>query len=378
MSRPKNHHYVPRHFLRAWDLEDKLNVLHLESEGVFQEDISKVCSRNYFYGNPPTVETEISNLEGYQARPLNTLRDGSNLTDLSDEEIRLLLSFVTTQRSRTKAMKEDINTGEEFLRDAVRDDMEADRYEEFIEWTSDLSEEEKEDTIVEASLLGTHYYIISLGIFAYIGIQDLDAVMIRNVTDRDFIVCDAPVVHDNPRYKAFRGLVLAALGNRGLQLFCPVDRNRMLLLYDPEVYQLESNSRRQVLIKSPEVVDQLNLLQLHNAEEIVMSRPGSEQYVLELYDRIEEVRRRKEITETIETELGDNVEVDKVPPYQVPKLSPELPGYSLRDRLSYKKKRPRSQAPKSQRVVHRIFNEAGAPDLALICAIRFFEELLEQ
>ena len=152
----------------------------------------------------------------------------------------------------------------------------------------------------------------------------------------------------------------------------------MLLLYDPEVYQLESNSRRQVLIKSPEVVDQLNLLQLHNAEEIVMSRPGSEQYVLELYDRIEEVRRRKEITETIETELGDNVEVDKVPPYQVPKLSPELPGYSLRDRLSYKKKRPRSQAPKSQRVVHRIFNEAGAPDLALICAIRFFEELLEQ
>ena len=56
-------------------------------------------------------------------------------------------------------MKEDINTGEEFLRDAVKDDMEAERYEEFIEWTSDLSEEEKEDTIVETSLLGTHYYI---------------------------------------------------------------------------------------------------------------------------------------------------------------------------------------------------------------------------
>ncbi|WP_248895376.1 DUF4238 domain-containing protein [Haloplanus halobius] len=378
MVKRKNQHYVPQHYLRAWATNQKLNVLPLSANQSFLEATSSVCSRDYFYGNPPVAEKELANLDGYHARPITELRDGIDLTDLSNQYISLLLSFITTQRSRTKSTKEDIRSGEEYLREAVKDDMGADRYEGQINWKSELSEQEKEDSMVDASLLGTHHFLIALGIFGYIGIGDLHGVMLCNLTSREFIVSDAPMVHDIPRYKHEMGLVPAGLGNRGLQIFCPIDRNRILLLYDPEVYVFDSNSKNQVLIRSPDVVDELNLLQFHNAESIVMFNSSSEDYILDLHDRIDEVRRREVITVTRETETGEDFELDEIPAYQVPKLSPDLPSSQTMTHLPYLKRRPASQAEKARKLVHSIFNELDwASDLSLIYSIRLLEELLE-
>lgn len=376
MVEQKNQHYVPQHYLRAWATDEKLNVLPLSSGETFRETTRSVCSRNYFYGNPPTVETELANLDGHHANPVRELRRGDELTDLSDQYVKLLLSFITTQRSRTKATKEDIRGGEKFLRDAVKDDMEADRYRDRITWTSDLNEKEKEDTLVDATLLGTHHHIITLGIFGYIGIGDLQGVMLCNVTDREFIISDTPVVFDNPRYKPEYGTVPAGLGNRGLQIFCPISPNRVLFLYDPQVYRFDPNSKKQVLIKSPDVVDELNLLQFHNAENIVMFDSSTEDYIQNLHDRIDEARRREEITIPLETEVMEREKLDNVPAYQAPKISPSLPNCTTMTHLSYERRRPSCQAQKCQNLIHRIFNEVGSPDVAIIYGIRFFEEQL--
>lgn len=375
MVERRNQHYVPQHYLRAWSTDEKLNVLPLSTGETFRETTRSVCSRNYFYGNPPTVETELANLDGHHANPVRELRRGDELTDLSDQYVKLILSFITTQRSRTKATKEDILGGEDFLRDAVKDDMEADRFRDRITWTSDLNEKEKVDTLVDISLLGTHYYIITLGIFGYIGIEDLQGVMLCNVTDREFIISDAPVVLDNPRYKPEYGTVPVGLGNRGLQIFCPISPSRVLLLYDPQVYRFDHNSKKQVLIKSPDVVDELNLLQFHNAENIVMF-DSNEDYIQDLHDRINEARRREEITMSLQTETKVREEVDNVPAYQAPKLSPSLPNCTTMTYLPYEKRRQRCQTQECQNLVHRIFNEAVAPDVAIIYGIRFFEEQL--
>lgn len=378
MPERKNQHYVPQHYLSAWSSDGNLNIFHLASEGIYPQDTRDVCARNYFYGNPPVVETELAKLEGHHAKPLNQLRGGASLNDLSTPHLKFLLSFVTSQRTRTKATKEDIRDGDDFIRDAVRDDMEAGRYKGRITWTSDLTEEEKEDVLVDASLLATHHYLMTVGILGHIGIQDLNAVLLCNTTDREFLVSDVPIVHDIPLYKQRHGLVPAGLANRGLQIFCPIDRYRVLLLYDPSIYRFKANSQKQVLVKSPDVVDEINLLQFHNAENIVMFDSSSEDYLQDLYNRIDEVRRREQTTMPLETESGRQEEVDKTPAYQVPKLSPALPHCTTMTHLPYQQQRPTCQSEKVQNLARRIFNKAGAPDLGLIYSIRFLKEFITQ
>lgn len=372
MSKRKNQHY-----LRAWATDEKLNVLPLSAETAFSEDTASVCSRNYFYGNPPVVEDELANLDGHHAHPFRELRNGKDLIDLSQQRIDLLLSFITTQRTRSKATKEDIRQGEEYLRDAVEDDMEAGRHEDKVEWKTDLDEEEKKEKMVNAHLLGIHHSLIALGIFSYFGIKDLQGVMLRNVTDREFIISDTPMVLDIPQYKHQLGLIPAGMGNRGLQIYCPVDQNRILLLYDPQIYRFDCNSKRQVLIKDLSVVDEVNLLQFHNAQSIVMFNDSREDYILNLKNRIDEVRQRKEITTTRETESTGEFELEEAPAYQVPKLSPDLPNCKTMNGVEYVQRRPNCQIEIGRQVVYSIFNEAGwASDVAIIYTIRKLEKLL--
>jgi hypothetical protein len=377
MPERKNQHYVPKHYLRAWASDKKLNVLPLSAGKIFPDTTNSVCSRNYFYGKPPVVEDELANLDSYHARPLKELRSGDDLTDLSQRGIKLLLSFITTQRTRSRATKEDIKQGYDFLKDAVEDDMGANRYEDQIEWKDDLDEEEKKEKLVEVHLLGVHHFLIAQGVFGYIGIKDLDAVMLCNVTAQEFVVSDAPMVLDIPQYKHQLGLVPAGMGNRGLQIYCPVDRHRILLLYDHDVYRFDQNSKGQVLVKNEEVVDELNLLQFHNAESIVMFNESSEDYILDLYDRIDEVRRRKEITTTRETENMGEFKIEEAPAYQVPKISPSLPGYTTLDGVRYMKRRPSSEIERGRQLIRTVFNEVNwGSDIAVIYCIKLLEELL--
>ncbi|WP_049986562.1 DUF4238 domain-containing protein [Halobellus rufus] len=375
MPERKNQHYVPKHYLRAWADNERINVFPLSKGEAFPGDTSSICSRSYFYGNPPVVEDELQHIDGSHANPVRELRNKDNLTDLSPQRIKLLLSFISTQRSRTKATKEDIRAGEDFLRDAIKDDFEHDRYEDLITWDPELTPEEREDTMVDASLLGTHHYVIGLGIFGYHAIKDLKAVMLCNLTDQEFIISDVPIVFDNPCYKPNHGTV-AGLGNRGLQIFCPISPDQLLLLYDPQTYKVKSNHKQQVLVKNPDVVNQFNLTQFHNAENTVLFHNSTEDYIQDLHSRIDEVRRRQQITMPMETEEMEKVEVEKIPPYQLPRISPDIPGSNTVEGFKYTKERPTSEPWKGRNLVRRLFSEAKAPDAGLIYTIRVFGEHL--
>lgn len=377
MPERKNQHYVPKHYLREWATEGKLHVFPISANKTFPEDTGSVCSRNYFYGNPPIVEEELANLDGLHARPFKELRNENNLTELSHHRIQLLLSFITTQRARSKATKEDVRQGEDYLRDAVEEDMEADRFERSIKWKSDLDKRGKEETLVEAHLLGIHHFLIALGIFGYYGINDLRGAVLYNLTDHEFVISDAPLVFDIPQYKRQLGLVPAGLGNRGLQIFCPIDQNRILLLYDPEVYRFNCNHRARIFVKSTNIIDELNLLQFHNAESIIMFNSSSEDYILKLRSRIDEVRQRKEISTAREKQEVGEFELEEAPAYQVPKLSPDLPRCRTLDWVKYTPRRPTCQVEKGRKIVYSIFNEVEwASDMGVICAIRMLEKQL--
>jgi hypothetical protein len=83
MAERKNQHYVPQHFLKGWATDSVVDVLPLSEGKIFPNSIRKVCSRDYFYGNPPSVETELGKLEGHQNSPIKKLRNGTDIPELS-------------------------------------------------------------------------------------------------------------------------------------------------------------------------------------------------------------------------------------------------------------------------------------------------------
>lgn len=376
MPERKNQHYVPQFYLHAWATDERVNTFHLESRNVFDQPLTQVCARNYFYGNP-VVEGELADLEGYHSWPIKELRKTRSLTDLSDMYRKLLYSFVTTQRLRTKSVKSDIEVGEGFLKEGVEDDLEHDRYEDRITWTDDLTDEEKKEQLVDGNLLGIHHQHLVRGIFGFIGLSDLSAVMLRNATQKEFVVSDAPVIHDNPRFKQVKGPGTIGLANRGLQIFCPIDPYRVLLLYDPAVYSFDSNSKQQVVIEEAGVIDEVNLLQFHNADSIIMFRDCSEEYISCLLERMDEARRRDTRTEELETENGLSFEAEYAPHQQAPVISPKLPGCTVYSIIGFETLRSSCRVDEHTEVTHSVFAEAVFSDVSVIYAIRLFRELLD-
>lgn len=376
MPRKKNQHYVPQHYLRGWSNdEDYIGVYHRTKGEIPTTHISNVCSKDYLYGRPTHVETALDRLEDIQHRPLESLRAGENLNDLSDSGLRLLLSFIMTQRTRSLYTREDIEAGDHLLYDGIREDMENNRYEDYIEWTTELTEDEKVDRLTDTSIRGVHLSHMLLGILGHFAIQDLEPVILRNLTDNRFVVSDVPSVFDNARFKS---QTLAGVAERGLQIYCPIDTTRILLLYDPAVYSIQSNSQLEVLLRSPSVVDELNLLQFHNAEEVILHGNNDVSYLDSLADQIDQVRRRESITQ--DHEVGGEVhEVDKVPPYQVPKISPSIPRQRIHRDVDYVAPRPESQARKTRGLKREIMMRSdGFPDVAVITAVRFMRNLVEE
>ncbi|PHQ46470.1 hypothetical protein DJ68_07175 [Halorubrum sp. C3] len=368
MPEYKNQHYVPQHFLRGWAYDEKISAYHLEDGAIpVKTSISKVCSEDYLYGNPTHVERELHKLEGLHQKPLDTLRNGGYLPDLTDWECLLLLSFITTQRTRSKSARKSIDEGDELLREGIRDDLISGRYDDLVEWTSELTPEEKEATLVDATTLGIHLEMIVLGIFGYHTLEDLEPVMLRNVADEEFVISDTPIITDNPQYKSER--VVTGFAEPGLQLYCPIDPKRVLLLYDSAAYDIKSNSRRQVLLNSQIAVDEVNLLQFHTADNVVLHNSCSEEYLDRLASRMEEFRCRDQIIHELEVD-GETRNVEGVPDFQMPAKSPDLPGLQMKS-IARRDQRSTTNAEKIQELTHQIYEEASrAPDVAVIMAIR--------
>lgn len=373
MPEYKNQHYVPQHYLRGWAENEKISVYHFEEGAIpVKTSISNVCSEDYLYGNPTHVEEELDKLEGLHQEPLNTLRKGGYLPDLTPRECILLLSFITTQRTRSKSTRESIDAGDELLRRGVREDLISDAYDDLIEWTSDLDPEEKEDTLVDATTLGIHLQMIVLGVFGYYTIADLESVMLRNLAEEEFIISNTPIIVDNPKFKSDR--VVAGIAEPGVQIYCPIDPQRVLLLYDPAAYDIDSNFRGQVLLKSQEVVDEVNLLQFHTADDFVLHNSCSEEYLDRLSDRMSDYRSREQIVREFEFD-GEKESITERPDFQIPAKSPELPGVSTMP-VQRRDQRPNSNAEKTHQLTHQIYDEVGgAPDVAAVFAIRYMNEI---
>lgn len=358
--------------MSEWAADGKLPTFHLNSAEEYPPmDISSLCSRNYFYSEHPTLEMAFSRLESAQATPIHKIRRGSDLRSLDRSEQNLLLSFVTTQRLRTRLMRMEIrDSGEDFFREAVQKD--------FKEWGVDPDEEEElVENLINNGVRNTHNHLLIQGVLGAITLQDIDATLFHVRSDTELILSDAPIVFDNPYFKDETGQVYAGLANRGLQIYCPLSPNKLLLLYDPECYEVKRDDRWNSAITTDEV-HQLNLLQTLNANASVFySSPGQAERMQGLLDEAYEYDRSETVTSEVETEEGHRFEYSYQPGHQLFDLSPDIGVIEEKPGARYGDQRTTDLVDFQRGLAYRIESSVETREMAVVKAVFFFLNYIE-
>lgn len=222
----KNQHFVPEFFLKFFSRDDEyVWTYNLNGEHEFEESVSNVCSRNYFYSREHNEEIEQTNarIEGHQSTALTALHDEQRY-DALDEDIQFWVrQFVTFQLERTRSMK----------------DRHSYQIREFVKRLKDFGLVDPDEEEVEEAL-GSSAQDALLGLMdeswemeAYL--RDLEAVVLMNESNSEFVTSDDPVFFHNSYSNAVGNIGLRRIG---LEIYLPISRQLTLLFYDPNIYSI--------------------------------------------------------------------------------------------------------------------------------------------
>lgn len=309
MSENKKQHYVPRHYLKGFSQDGKsLNRYDLEAKESSQKGIEKLCQESYFYGKDPEIEKALKELENKQAPILRKLLDTQNIETLNTDEFGYILLFILIQYTRTKYAKKMANKYvDNYVSEIIKPLMKSSEKlrskgitEEFI---NDLK-----ITIPNDYIMGMFYALMGREL-----ISDLKPFLIINKSNRHFICSDAPIA----LYNSIKYLRNYLFASPGLQIFCPLNKDTMLLLIDPNLYNLKINTSSTIYLDNNSDVDSINKLQFFNClHHVFFSDKTTENYIrdlhLEIKELIKEREIRKKIIQTIRNKDGSHSEIEEI------------------------------------------------------------------
>lgn len=264
-------HYVPQFYFRNFARDERICTYNLDSEEGYQPTpISNICYERYFYGGAE-IEEDLSRLESEMASTLHQIVDQRSLEPVKeDAQARFYLDlFVTHTHSRTKSSREEASAfSQEILEMVTEIGVEAGELEE------DILEMVRND---ELRLEGPDHQLYQLmSLYGPIYFADLHRVLIWNDSSRNFIASDHPIVLDNSRFKDEIELNTTGYSSAGLQVFCPLSNNLLMIYFDPYAYQVDANSEHMVIVRDETVIGDLNKLQQHNCLENCYYREESD------------------------------------------------------------------------------------------------------
>lgn len=289
MPERKKQHYVPQFYMRGFAENERLPSYQLDHQREFPPTpIRYLCYEDYFYGDEGDAEDARSRLEGRFAAVLRSLRSEESLNALeSTEDEMYFLIFLTYTHARTKTAKME---SRELTTDMVRVLLETNK------GAVDGKDEEMRRRALQQIRDGD-LWIERTPVFpmqelmAMYGpylIGDLDGILLKDSTDRQFIFADHPVALDNPMTEEYLGQANIGFQAPGLQIFCPISSNLAVMMYDPACYNVPDE---EILEVRSDTVEELNKLQLANALDAVFyEEPGRGREMAILHDEIDAQR----------------------------------------------------------------------------------------
>lgn len=267
MSERDNHHYVPQFYFRYFSTDGKSICLLTRATGatVRQASIRGQASKSRFYGRDE-VEKALGDIEGACSSALRKLVEHRNPTQLGQEDVRLILTWLALQRSRTMAAR---HIGQPMHDRFLRLHLEM-----MVNNDTELDEGQRKELLssldaVAADPVQSQLMDMKVAMEIADGLSDLLPVLLVNRTNRPYIFGDAPVVLYNGFYRNVRLRGVLGFDTPGLMVFFPLGPTLLLMLLDVACYDVKRIHDHQIQIRELRDVVELNKLQIHAASSCV-------------------------------------------------------------------------------------------------------------
>lgn len=280
MDKKKNQHYVPQFYLKNFSVsgnQKTINLFNPKNELFVQgAAIKNQSSKDYFYGKDGRIEEGLSQIENILAPKIADLTNSDKLPRKFSDDHFAILIFMILNDLRNPTSIDQIKSFTRLANEQI----------EFF------SEGKSIDTIPEIS----HDFAMELSFSNYEEILkiclDLDYKLLINRTDRGLLTCDFPSIKYNQflEKKNMYGSI-TGYSTLGLQLFLPINPNKCILFYDPEIYKV-GNKKDKTIYLSSDDVDQLNILQILNCwKNAYFNEQVDESYIKDLYKRCKRFKK---------------------------------------------------------------------------------------
>jgi len=260
LSKGKNQHFVPRHYLKRFSFDGgtRIRLFNLTSgKFVPNAPLKTQCSADYFYSKDPKIESGISDLESAAESHFSEICDSLDIHPAKHEDLLIILLMM---KGRTRQSAESINlkyeaVGKEIYR--RRQLIEGKEVPKFFDRLR-LREE-------SAALSAFRHNVL-----AYPVVLDLVLKLILAPKGCRFFTSDHPVVILNQAfYNTANREMVSGIASKGIQLFMPLSPELLIFAFDHGMYRVGKPDRRVLKLGRAEDCDLINSLQIMNAEQNV-------------------------------------------------------------------------------------------------------------
>lgn len=255
----KSHHYVPQFLLRHFASEPGgryVRMFHIRSRRhVERASIRDQCARDYLYGKEPELEKALCALEGAASNVIRRIIDDGVVPELFTNEYLHFLIFLMFQWGRTPAAGA---RHEAMMTAFVR---------QFAKTHPGLPDELRPhiDQVV-AKFSNPIANTLKFAATQFLVVADLRLKILRNRSNVDFVISDAPAVLHNQWCRRVKEWGSTGLACSGLQIFLPLSPSHLAVLYDTDVYEAGDPLADVVDVADDDEVAAYNRLQLASAE----------------------------------------------------------------------------------------------------------------
>lgn len=266
----KYNHYVPQFYLKNFSGNNSIGVFNFERKKfVNNAPIRRTAGMDYLYGETPEVENWLERLEGRWASIVKNIIKTQKLPK-SGEDYTYLIMLVYLSGVR------NLETA-----DAFKDFMskEAKALAHMLADSGKINLTEKD--------IDNLQFIIDKPNLIYFKnmssltrtMSDLCPLIIVNESKMGFITSDCPVVKYNKWFIDSGVKHPYGYGHMGFICFIPLSTKICFCLYDDVVYKNILSDKDRIRIYNTDVIEQLNLLFMHNSYREVYYEVGEKNWL---------------------------------------------------------------------------------------------------